>query len=112
LSEFIHRKPGDAEQLVSDYEAFVADIADGFWMCVYEYTNDLSCRQLIEEAKTSPEIQRIWPRIDAADQALKRILLPTKLCIHGDYSESHFWYWGYPPNSPELESDLRSVGAI
>jgi hypothetical protein len=26
-----------------------------------------------------------------------------------DYPESHFWFWTYPPNSPELENDLREI---
>jgi len=56
LIEFTHRTPNDAERLVSDYETFVIDLATGYGMSVYEYANDLFCRQSIEESKTSPEI--------------------------------------------------------
>ncbi len=81
-------------------------------MSIYEYVNDLACRQRIEDRKKEPATQALWPRIESADKGLQVILIPTKDCIHGSYPPSHFWYWGYPPNSPELEADLKNLGLL
>jgi hypothetical protein len=112
MPNFIYRDLTNIERWVSDYESFVTEVADGYSMCIYEYTNDLGCRQLLEEHRSESEIQSIWRRVAAADTSLRAILRPTKKCIHGNYPDSWFWYWGCPPNSPELEGDLKSVGAL
>lgn len=39
---------------------------------------------------------------------------PVLYLLHGGGDDQTGWvqYWMYPPNSPELERDLREVGAI
>ena len=102
----------EPERWVSQYESFVAELRDGYSMSVYEYTNDLSCRDRLEAAKETPEVAAMWARVERSDDVLRGLLLPTKRGISGDRPRSQFWYWGYPPGSPELEADLRSRGAI
>ena len=87
-------------------------LAEGYDMCIYEYTNDMSARELIEQHRDHPLIQMQSSEIERIDNRLISILRPTKKCIHGDYPKSHFWFWSYPPNSPELERDLQEIGAI
>ena len=112
MSGFIHRELTKYERWVAGYEQLVELVADGYDMCVYEYTNDMSCRQHLEDARAEPEVQELWRRVEIADTKLRDILRPTRRCIHGSYPLECFWYWGYPPNSPELESDLRSIDAL
>ena len=112
MSNLSHRSPSQAEQWVAEYEALVASLPTGYDMSVYEYTNDISCRQTLEDERTGPGVQGLWQRVEIADSRLREILQPTQRCIHGSYPSSCFWYWGYPPDSPGLEDDLRSLGAI
>lgn len=86
--------------------------ADGYDMCIHEYTNDMSVRELIEQYRDHPLIKMYIPEIERSDAEVIAMLKPTKKCIHGDYPETHFWYWMYPLNSPQLERDLREMGAI
>jgi hypothetical protein len=112
MSEFTHRPLSETEQWASEYESLVAELPDGYSMSIYEYTNDFACRNRLEAAKDSPEVAAIWPRVESADATLKRLLLPTTRCIRGDHPRSSFWYWGYPPDSPSLEADLKAQGVI
>ena len=97
---------------VSFYEWFVDHFRDGYKLCVHEYTNDLSCREQLERQRNTPEALDVWPRVAAADAKFRNILNPTKRSIHGDAPQSHFWFWGYPTGSPQLEADLKSMDAI
>jgi hypothetical protein len=112
MSEFDARELSDVERWVSFYEWFVDSVRDGYGMCIHEYTNDLSCRDQLQRRRDTPDVQAVWPRVIAADSAFRAILLPTKRSICGDSPQSHFWFWGYPDGSPELEADLKSMDAI
>jgi len=112
MPEFQRRALTNFERWVSEYESLVSTLKDGYDLCSAEYANDLAPRQFIEENRDHPEIAALRPRVDAADSLLKQLLVPTKSCFHGDYPETWFWFWGYPSNSPELERDLRNLGAL
>jgi heterodisulfide reductase subunit B len=108
----MHNVDIEAPRWIAGYEALADSLMDGFDMCIYEYTSDMSCRELLHQYSDHPNVREYEMRIAIADRKLKAILKPTNRCIHGDYPESHFWFWTYPPNSPELENDLREMGAI
>ena len=108
----MHNVDVEAPKWVAQYESLASSLAGGYDMCIYEYTNDMSCRELLEQYADHPLVIRYRERIEVADETLKAILKPTKRCIHGDYPETHFWFWKYPPDSPGLEDDLREMGAI
>jgi len=112
MSNFIFRELSRFEQWVAAYEGLVEQLGGGYSMSIYEYANDLSCRQQLEDARSEGAVQELWGRIEDADSRLRQILRPTKHCIHGSYPRECFWYWGYPPNSPELESDLKAINAL
>jgi len=112
MINYTHREPSKYELWVIAYEEFVEELKEGYDMSIYEYTNDMSIRQFLEDNRKELKEQVFWQRIELADIRLKEILKPTKCCIHGIYPIEYFWYWGYPPNSPELESDLKNIGAL
>lgn len=114
MVNFTRRELTKTEALVSQYEGLVSDLCEGagYGMCIYEYVNDMGCRQSLEDARAQPEVAKLWVRVAAADARLRAVLLPTKRCIHGDAAPAAFWFWGYPPNSPELEQDLLSLGIL
>ncbi|HSH76754.1 MAG TPA: hypothetical protein VLA09_13785 [Longimicrobiales bacterium] len=112
ITGFVRRDLIQVEKWVAAYESFVDQLDQGYSMSVHEYTNDLHCRQLLHDARAEPQVKELWRRVEVADAKLRGILRPTKRCLHGSNPPTCFWYWGYPPNSPGLESDLRSIGAL
>jgi len=105
----MHRNLNKEERWVSEYEALVKYIAEGYEEIIYEYTNDLACRTFIQKAidKKNADILSMLPRIEKSDSLLKNILISTKECIHGNYPKSHFWFWGIPKNSVELMNEAE-----
>jgi len=89
---YTHREPSKYELLVTAYEEFVEELKEGYDMSIYEYTNDMSIRQCLEENRKELKEQVIWQRIELADIRLKELLKPTKCCIHGSYPIEYFWY--------------------
>ena len=104
--------PTEAPRWIASYEHLAETLSEGYDMCIFEYTNDISGREMLERHKDHQIVAQMATRIAAADEKLRAILLPTKRCIHGEFPRSHFWYWMYPANSPQLESDLREINAI
>ncbi len=111
-TNFENRDLDEIELNLQKYETFVDGIKNGYRMDIYEYTNDLFCRNFLEENKHKQELVKIWSRVELADKIFKEYLVKTKECIDGNYSESYFWFWGYPKNSPELEGDLKKLNII
>jgi hypothetical protein len=108
----MHNVDVEAPRWIAGYEDLADSLVNGYDMCIYEYTSDMSCRHLLHQFADHPRVREYENRIAIADRKLKSIIRPTKCCIHGDYPESYFWFWTYPPNSPKLENDLREIGAI
>lgn len=107
-------KPVSFEHLVNRYEYLVAQVERGYGMCIYEYTNDLTCRIAIQERlETDSDIdESLLLRLDRADTKLKANLLSTSGSIYGSYPQSHFWFYGIPKNSPELVEDAKGLGML
>jgi hypothetical protein len=105
----IHREPTKVERLVRDYESLVDYICEGYEEIIYEYTNDLTCRLFIQKdiEQNSESILLLKDRIKRADEKLKSVLCKTKICIHGNYTETYFWFWGVPRNSDELMNEAK-----
>ena len=107
-----HNIPIEAPRWLAMYEHLAETLSDGYDLCIFEYTNDMSSRELLERYKEHPLVKSMQDRIQIADARIRFVLSPTKQCIHGQAPPAHFWYWMYPPNSPRLERDLKQAGAI
>lgn len=98
---------------IDAWDQFVNLYQNGYGMCVYEYTNDLACRLFIQDGKNGLLYQKYLDRIENIDRKFKDTFLrTTKKCMYGNYSKEYFWFWMVPPNSDELEKDLRESGHI
>lgn len=106
------RKPAEVDRWLTSYEALVDSAVEGYRRSLFHYTSALFCRLSLEEASAEPEVEELWPRVEAADARLRAILVPTKHCFHGRYPRDYFWFWGYPANSPQLELTLRKASLL
>ncbi len=105
-------------QLFQRWREFVTQVEQGYQDSIYEYTNDLSVRDLLEEIlqEVPPSLReklaswiRPWDaRFDNATTRLERAIfsnLAPKPCA---------WWWFRMPKrlDKELESDLRAAGVL
>jgi len=106
------------EQLLHRWQDFVVQAERGYQNSIYEYTNDLSVRDLLEEIlRESPQtlrkelMQLIRPWDERFYNATKRIKRPV---LPNVGQESRSWWWFRVPKSVggELEEDLRSEGIL
>ena len=108
----IFRELTNEENWVREYEYLVNYICEGYKEIIYEYTNDLACRLFIQEAieQNNEKVLSMEERIKKADEKFQSVLHKTKMCIHGNYPESYFWFWSIPKNSIELmnEAEIRN----
>src|SRR4051794_27414739 len=65
--------PFKPEDWITAYESLVADIEDRYSMCIYEYTNDLACRNLLEKHREDPRVAGLWTRVEATDAVLRQL---------------------------------------
>ena len=117
MNDFIIVTPTDREpfeQNLYRYEKLVEEIEGGYSMCIYEYTNDLYCRNIIQEMLDNgyaPKKEAL-ARLAMFDTRLKELLLPTTVSIHGNYPSQYFWFYGVPRNAPEVQEDARAIGVL
>jgi hypothetical protein len=113
MVDHVRRGLTEVERWIAEYEGLVEGLAsDGYGMCVTEYANDLACQQFLYERRHSIEVTALSLRFEKADARFRGILHPLERCFHGDYPRECFWFWGVPPNSGELSSDLTGIGAL
>lgn len=112
MTDFSSRDFSDAERWVSAWEGLADLIQDGYELGVDEYANDLSCRDQLERLRDTAEVRSLWQRVLVANKAFQSILVLTKRVIRGNAPKAHFWYWGYPKDSPELIADLMSMSVL
>lgn len=104
--------------LVEDWERAVATIAAGYKLGLDDWLNDMDARQVLADslavAATAPP-RKLVTRINAADDKLKALVVPSGRCLWGDglakrngwTLERNWWYFLRPREAaPELLKDL------
>lgn len=91
MSNHAFRELTRFEESVVAYEGLVQQLGDGYAMCIYEYTNDLSCRQRLEKTLGWNPLSKSYGResrlltLDApditTDEALHTRLLPPRMFL-------------------------------
>lgn len=103
--------------MLERWENFVSEVEKGYDNSIYEYTNDLSVRDLLQVViDNSPLALRdklirallIW------DERFKKATEESNRSILSDKEKSPAWWWFRVPVNPgsELKTDLQSDGLI
>ena len=100
---------------VGGYANFIKNTEDAYFLTIYEYTDDLTYRDVIQDMLDegfTPE-ETVQQQIDALDIRLKAMLRPTLKPIYMDQPPNRFWYFGLPFNiSGEILEDAHNHGLI
>ena len=111
---------GGLAGLLEDWERIVAQVAGGYGLGLDDYLNDMDARQLLADTVVvaSPStVKRLRPRLEAADNKLKALLLPAGRCLWGKglaerngwLAEKNWWYFSRPKEAnQELLQDIGS----
>ncbi len=103
------------QQLLNWYEVFVEEVERGYFLTIYNYTNELGVRQLMREVceKGFSPAEEARVMLDQLDTRFKRMLIPAKKPLYPGYDKSHFWYHQVPRNAQwELLEDLLNEGIL
>lgn len=100
--------------LVNEWRGFVASIDQGYDYGVDDYTNDLSCRDLLEEitSRVPTELgEKLRARISHLDDLFVKSTIEAAKPVAGRIG---LWWWARVPRKlhGDLESDLRSLGIL
>ncbi|HYK99327.1 MAG TPA: hypothetical protein VEU77_13140 [Candidatus Acidoferrales bacterium] len=102
------------EGLVSAWEAFSLDVAAGYRAGVYDYTNELSRRDMLAQAIDTSQTVRsqVAARVEVADARLQAATVPTEAAIQHLHVDRVRWWWFRRPLSAgrELVDDLKREG--
>jgi hypothetical protein len=99
---------------INRYKIFVDEVEVGYRDNIYEYRNDLGCRDIIDRYLNTPIINDGERNdISLLDARFKSMLMPTIKPISPRHPTTAFWYYGMPHNiSGELLEDARADGLL
>jgi ribosomal protein L16 Arg81 hydroxylase len=111
------KRPLSLQKLLDRWSRVVAQVEQGYEYSIYEYTNDLSVRDLLEEilsetpqalrGKLAQAIQ-VWDdRFLEATRRVEKPLASTATC-----DLSHWWFRIPKSLEEELSEDLQAEGII
>ena len=104
------------EKLLALWDRFVSDVESGYSEASYEYTNDLSARDLIEEllAEAPEQIRtKLLSAVQPVDQRFLEATRPVDQCLAERSEGRKSWWYRVPKHlTGELETDFRSWGIV
>ncbi|MCX6022767.1 MAG: hypothetical protein NTZ05_13780 [Chloroflexi bacterium] len=105
------------ERLLEDWHAFAQEVEEGYNWTSYEYANDLSLREILDEVMAEAPItlrdklRRVLEEPDARFYAATREI--DRAMGFGLTKKTHPLWFRIPKRlCPELESDLRARGLL
>jgi hypothetical protein len=99
-----HVIQGGGEALIAGWRRFVAEVEQGYPLCLDDYRNDLDLRELIS-------VTGLDSYVAADDERLRQALIPARRPVWETDVPDAFWVRGYPRNaSGELLADLKAEG--
>lgn len=102
-------------RLLKKWEWFVEVVEQGYDDSIYEYTNDLSVRDLLESVSVAcppPLRDRLTDTLDAWDDRFRKATVALqKPLMQREGNEQPGWWWVRVPVrlGAELEKDLKEI---
>lgn len=104
--------------LLSRWSKFITEVEEGYQMSIYEYTNDLSTRNLLQKIVDqcpSLEVSRkLLETIIELDARFTKVTRKIEKNLINQTNEEIAWWWYHIPNilDPDLENDFRSANIL
>lgn len=113
----ISGKNSSLNQLISQWLYFVREVERGYNDSIYEYTNDLSTRDLLAEIEAILTIagqEQLGTVLKGLDDQFRSATVPTTKPVRGEPEQQLPWWWYRIPSKivGELEDDLRAEGIL
>ncbi len=113
-----HPRPLSLDRLLQRWEYFVSKVERTYNDSIYEYTNELSIRDIIEDMLSrspDPLRDKVMALVQEDDNRFAEVTRPLQktICRSAKQREDYWWWLRIPKKlSKELENDLRSEGTI
>jgi hypothetical protein len=103
--------------MLERWEYFVSEVEEGYDDSIYEYTNDLSVRDLLQVVVDNSSLTLREKLIDAlqiCDERFQKATEESKRSVLPDKEKSQAWWWFRVPVKPglELKNDLQLDGLV
>ena len=107
----------DLDKLLEKWESFIKNVEEGYSDSIYEYTNDLSTRDLINrlmESDLSSSIKsKLASIIEELDQRFERATYKIESSLIPNKSKDIKWWFRIPNKiSDDFEDDLKCENII
>ncbi|KAA3645667.1 MAG: hypothetical protein DWQ07_12060 [Chloroflexi bacterium] len=99
------------ERLFNGWCQLAISVEEGYKLSIFDYTNDLSERFLLQEIKiqlTKGGQDLFDLSLRPHDEHFKSVTKKTRKPIHGEYDESFWWYYRVPKvMPPDFEASVK-----
>jgi hypothetical protein len=101
--------------LLERWKNFVSEVEVGYGDSIYEYTNDLTARDLLQKIVENcpiPLHSKLVEAIQIWDDRFRKVTKESKQSMLPDKGKTQSWWWFRIPANPgeELRSDLELDG--
>jgi hypothetical protein len=104
------------DKVSQDWMRFVAAVESGYDDCIYEYTNDLSLRDILQElSDLLPDAlqQKLTRWLQPWDERFRHATQPSQRPLRQEVGRPRWWWSRIPMRmGRQLEDDFRSEGII
>lgn len=103
--------------LLEIWDNFVSDVDEGYNNSIYEYTNDLSVRDLLQTIIDNSPLalrDKLIAALQILDERFRKATKESNRSLLPDQEKSQAWWWFRVPTKfgTELKNDLQMEGLI
>jgi hypothetical protein len=111
------RRPLSLDGLIDRWGCFAVQVEQGYNLTIYDYTDDLSTRDLLEDILNqvpAPLRKRLLAQIEAWDNRFRQATTESERPLRPRRAGAPRWWWFRIPKKidGELGADLRAEGVL
>jgi len=107
------KRPLTLEQLIAEWEQFVSTLKKCYPFSIYDYQNDLSIRDLLQEIlEQSPSSirEKIIRTVSPLDEQFKQLTYKINSPLLDGINPRYWWWYRFPKNAGnELRDTVESL---